>query len=240
MMEICNGKSKRMISLLARESTLALLLGMRPGGWMTAAELAVKSGIEPRYLLRTLNELAQMGVLEADEGAQQCFRLREPVVTLSLDLREIPPGPGYILDVVRFYLVLLTNIGERCKEIGGNSLQDEALDAIALKRSALPDRERVLLSCLRKGIDHRGCISALEHRILAGELGDSDLGWVRRVYLDALQAVMGNVLARLDDSTGKLLLRLSLRDLLRDGGDIVRRFALLEGIPDKYLKQVDG
>jgi len=240
MMEICNGKSKRMISLLARESTLALLRGMRPGGWKTARELSVQSGIEPQYLVRTLNELADMGVLDAGEGAEPVFRLREPKVTLSLDLREIPPGPGYILDVVRFYLVLLTNIVERCKEIGGTSLQDEALDAIALERAALQDGERVLLACLRKGIDHRGCLSGLEHRILAGEFKDSDLGWVRRVYLDTLQAVMRGVLARLDDSTGKLLLRLSARQLLRDGEDLVRRFELLEGIPDKYLKQVDG
>ena len=238
MMEICNGKSKRMINLLARESTLALLREMRPGGWRTVTELAGASGIEPEYLGRTLAELTEMGVLDAREDTEPGYRLREPRITLCLDLREMPPGPGYILDVVRFYLVLLTNILERCKEVGGTSLQDEALDAIALVRASLPDGERGLLYCLRKGIEPRGCLSALENRILAGELGDNDLGWVRQIYLRTLGTVMDRVLGDMDDSTGKLLLRLSARQLLREGEDLVRRFALLEGVPERYLKQV--
>lgn len=238
MMEICNGKSKRMINLLARESTIALLREMRPGGWRTLAELAMASGIEPEYLGRTLGELTDMGVLEARQDAEPVYRLREPRITLCLDLREMPPGPGYILDVVRFYLILLANIIDRCKEVGGRSLQDEALDAIALLRASLPDSERSLLYCLRKGIEPRGCLSALENRILAGELDDTDLGRVRKIYLRTLRAVMDRVLGGLDDSAGKLLFRLSARELLLDGEDLVRRFALLEGVPERFLKQV--
>jgi hypothetical protein len=238
MMEICNGKSKRMIGLLARESTIALLRGMRPGGWLSSSELAALTGIEPRYLRRTLDELALMGILEATTAEPPAFRLKEPKLTLSLDLREIPPGPGYILDVVRFYIVLLTNIVGRCRETGGPALQDEALDAVAAARAALPDRERPLLACLRRGIDPRGCIAALEHRILAGELDDSDLGWVRDAYLGALRAVLDRVLSRLDDSTGRLLVRLSARQLLQEGEDLAGRFRLLEGIPEIYLRQV--
>ena len=238
MMEICNGKSKRMISLLARESTIALLREMRPGGWRTPGELAAGSGIEPDYLRKTLSELAQMGVLDARELPEPGYRLLQPRITLCLDLREIPPGPGYVLDVVRFYTMLLSNILERCKEVGGRPLQEEAQDVIALERASLSDERRVLLNCFRHGIDSRGCLSALENRILAGELNDSDMGWVRGEYLKTIRSVMKMVLARLDDSAGKLLMRLATRQILLDGGELVARFALLEGVPERYLKQV--
>ena len=238
MMEICNGRSKRMISILARESTIALLREMRPGGWRTLGELAAASGIEPDYLRKTLSELVEMGVLDGRKFPEPGYRLLQPRITLSLDLREIPPGPGYILDVVRFYMVLLSNIIERCKEMGGMPLQEKALDAIAWARASLSDEKRVLLNCFRHGIDSRGCLSALENRILAGELKDPDMGWVRDAYLLTLRSVMERVLAHLDDSAGKLMLRLATRQILREGEELVSRFALLEGIPERYLKQV--
>ena len=239
MMEINNGKSKRMISLLARESTLALLRDMRPGGWCTLDELAGASAIEPGYLRRILEELIEIGVLEgAGAAGGPRYRLLQPRITLNLDLRELPPGPGYILDVVRFYLVLLSNLIERCKEAGGPALHAEALVSIAYVRSQLPEADKGLLYCLRQGIERSSCMAALEDRILAGELTDTDLGRVRQIYLLALRTLVDRLLARVDDSTGKLVLRLAARELLVQGDELVQRFDLLEGIPEKYLKQV--
>ena len=239
MMEINNGKSKRMISLLARESTLAVLRDMRPGGWCTLGELAGTSAIEPGYLRRVLEELVEMGVLEGSgAGGGPRYRLLQPRITLSLDLRELPPGPGYILDVVRFYFVLLSNLIERCREAGGPALHTEALNSIALVRERLPDSDKGLLFCLRQGIERSACMAALEDRILAGDLTDADLGRVRQIYLSALRALVEGLLARVDESTGKLVLRLSARELLVQGDELVHRFDLLEGIPENYLKQV--
>jgi hypothetical protein len=228
-----------MISLLARESTLAVLRNMRPGGWCTLDELAGASAIEPGHLHRILEELTEMGVLEGsgDDGGAR-YRLLQPRITLNLDLRELPPGPGYILDVVRFYLVLLSNLVERCKEAGGPALHAEALVSIAYVRAQLPDADKGLLHCLRRGIQRGQCMAALEDRIQAGELTDADIGRVRRIYLTALRTLVDRLLARVDDSTGKLLLRLAARELLVQGDELVHRFDLLEGIPEKYLKQV--
>ena len=239
MLEIRNGRTKRMIALLAQESTLELLRALRPGGWYSLEELAGAVALDKELLRGRLRALEELGIVSSHEEGTVRFRLCNPRIRLEMDLRELPPGPGYILDVVRFYLRLLTNILDRCREVGGSSLQDDAREAIARMRLSLPDRERALLVCLREGTDLGGCLRALENRILAGELTDADLEWVRATYLATLRSVMDRLGALVDDSLGKLLFRLASRDLIREGADLAGRFSLLEGIPEKYLKQVE-
>jgi hypothetical protein len=239
MMEIRNGKTKRMIALLAQDSTLSLLQAMRNGGWLASAELEPASGLEHHELVSRLETLVSLGVVGTrDCGARQ-WRLLQPRISLEVDLLSLPPGPGYILDVVRFYIRLLSNILDRCSEVGGARLRSAVWDSLTAHRLSLPDRERELLRCLRRGTQPEPCLRALENRILAGELRDADLEWVRATYLSALKAVADRLKALADDSAGKLIFRLSARELLVEGAGIAGRFALLEGIPEAYLKQVE-
>jgi hypothetical protein len=239
MMEIRNGKTKRMIALLAQDSTLSLLQAMRGGSWLSSAELEGACGLERNELVSRLESLLSLGVVGArDCGARQ-WRLLQPKISLEVDLLSLPPGPGYILDVVRFYIRLLSNILDRCSEVGGPRLRAAVWDSLSAFRLSLPDRERELLRCLRRGTELEPCLRALENRILAGELRDSDLEWVRATYLSALMAVADRLKALADSSAGKLIFRLSARELLREGGGLAGRFGLLEGIPEALLKQVE-
>lgn len=239
MMEIRNGKTKRMIALLSQDSTLSLLQAMRNGGWTTTAELEPPSGLERSELVCRLDELASLGVVGTRDAGVRRWKLLEPRISLEVDLLSLPPGPGYILDVVRFYMNMLSNILGRCAEAGGPRLRSSVLDTLTGYRLSLPDRRRLLLQCLRRGTDAGPCLAALENRILAGELTDADLGWVRATYIAALRAVADRLKELVDDSTGKLIFRLSSRELGREGADLAGRFALLEGIPETYLKQVE-
>lgn len=239
MMEIRNGKTKRMIALLAQDSTLSLLQAMRSGKWLSSAELEAAVGLDRETLVSRLEALVSLGIVGTRDECIRHWRLLQPRISLEVDLLSLPPGPGYILDVVRFYLRLLSNILDRCSEVGGRALRASLLDAITLLRLSLPDRERCLLSCLRTGTEFGPCLRALENRILAGELQDNDLDRVRATYLAALTAVAERIKVLVDDSQGKLIFRLACRDLLREGGDLAERFALLEGIPKTYLKQVE-
>ena len=239
MMEIRNGKTKRMIAQLAQDSTLSLLQAMRAGRWQDSAELEAAVGLDRVSLVSRLEALASLGIVGTRDAGVRHWKLLQPRISLEVDLLSLPPGPGYILDVVRFYLRLLSNILDRCSEVGGRALRASLLDAITLLRLSLPDRERCLLSCLRTGIEFGPCLHALENRILGGELRDSDLSWVRPTYIAALTAVTERIKGNVDDSSGKLIFRLAARDLLREGADLAERFALLEGIPQTYLKQVE-
>jgi len=239
MMEIRNGKTKRMIALLAKDRTLSLLQAMRSGNWLSSTELELAVGLEREELVFRLEELVSVGVVSTRDGDVRRWKLVQPRISLEVDLLSLPPGPGYILDVVRFYLRLLGNILGRCSEVGGRRLRQSALDALTQLRHSLPDRERLLLQCLREGTELRPCLDALEKRILAGELTDGDLARVRAIYLAALRAVADRLKGIVDDSACKLIFRLAARDLLRDGAELAGRFALLEGIPQTYLKQVE-
>jgi hypothetical protein len=239
MMEIRNGKTKRMIALLAQDSTLSLLQAMRAGSWLTSTELEMAVGLEREALVLRLEALVSMGVVGTRDDGVRRWKLLQPKISLEVDLLTLPPGPGYILDVVRFYLRLLSNILGRCSEVGGRDLRAAALDAITQARLSVPDRERALLQCLREGTELGPCLHALENRILAGELTDGDLDRVRATYIAALRAVADRLKGLVDDSAGKLIFRLAARDLLREGNELAERFALLEGIPLTYLKQVE-
>jgi len=239
MMEIRNGRTKRMIALLAQDSTLALLQAMRGGGWMPSAELEGPSGLAREELVSRLESLVSLGVVGTRDDGARLWRLLQPRISLEVDLVSLPPGPGYILDVVRFYIRLLSNILDRCTEAGGRRLRDAVWASLSQFRLSLPDRERLLLRCLREGTELRPCLDALENRILAGELTDNDLERVRATYLAALVAVAARLKALVDDSAGKLIFRLAARELLREGGELAGRFALLQGIPEAYLKQVE-
>jgi hypothetical protein len=239
MMEIRNGKTKRMIALLAQDSTLSLLQAMRSGSWLSSAELESSVGLEREALVLRLEALVSLGVVGTRDDGVRRWKLLQPRISLEVDLLSLPPGPGYILDVVRFYLNLLSNILGRCSEVGGARLREAALDAITQLRLSLPDRERALLQCLRPGTGFGPCLHALENRILAGELTDGDLAWVRAAYVAALRAVADRLKVEVDDSAAKLIFRLAARELLRDGAELAERFALLEGIPPTYLKQVE-
>lgn len=239
MMEIRNGRTKRMIGLLAQDSTLSLLQGMRGGGWFSSAELEGPAGLERQELVSRLESLVSLGVVGTSDDGVRRWRLLQPRISLEVDLLTLPPGPGYILDVVRFYIRLLSNILGRCSEVGGTRLRSAVLESLTRFRLSLPDRERLLLHCLRRGTDLGPCLNALENRILAGELTDGDLGWVRATYLAALGAAADRLKALVDDSAGKLIFRLAARELLREGGELAERFALLQGIPKTYLKQVE-
>ncbi len=239
MMEIRNGKTKRMIALLSQDSTLSLLQAMRNGGWATSAELEAASGLARAELVSRLEELTALGVVGTRDAGVRIWRLLQPRISLEVDLLTLPPGPGYILDVVRFYIQLLTNITDRCSEVGGALLRSSALDTLTDFRLSLADRERVLLQCLRRGTEPGPCLAALENRILAGELADRDLAWVRATYIAALRALADRLKGCVDDSACKLIFRLSSRELLRECAALAERFALLEGFPQAYLKQVD-
>jgi len=239
MMEIRNGKTKRMIGLLAQDSTLALLQAMRAGRWLSSAELEAAVGLDRQTLVSLLEALVSLGIVGTRDAGVRHWKLLQPRISLEVDLRKLPPGPGYVLDVVRFYLRLLSNILGRCREVGGLGLQAAAFDTISQVRLSVTDRERALLACLRDGMDFGPCLRALENRILAGELRDSDLDWVRATYLTALCAVADRLKSIVDDSAGKLIFRLAARELLREGGELAERFALLDGIPQTYLKQVE-
>lgn len=239
MMEIRNGKTKRMIALLAQDSTLSLLQAMRGQSWLGTEELESSVGLEREALVARLEALVSLGVVGTRDGGVRRWKLLQPRISLEVDLLTLPPGPGYILDVVRFYIRLLSGILGRCSEVGGPRLRAAVWDSLTQFRLSLPDRERDLLRCLRQGTELQPCLNALENRILAGGLTDADLGWVRATYIAALRAVADRLKALADDSAGKLIFRLSARELLREGGELAGRFALLEGIPETYLKQVE-
>lgn len=239
MMEIRNGKTKRMIALLAQDSTLSLLQAMRATTWLSSAELQDAVGLEREELVLRLEALVSLGVVGTRDDGVRRWKLLQPRISLEVDLLSLPPGPGYILDVVRFYLRLLSNILARCSEVGGRGLRAAALDAIMQLRLAVPDQERALLWCLCNGIEFGPCLQDLENRILAGELRDSDLPWVRSTYIAALRAVADRLKGLVDDSAGKLIFRLAARDILHEGAELAGRFALLEGIPETFLKQVE-
>ncbi|MBM4249797.1 MAG: hypothetical protein FJ149_10285 [Euryarchaeota archaeon] len=239
MIEIRNGSQKRMIALLAQESTLDLLRAMGNGEWRSAGELSAAVPLDPELIGARLSALSELGVVRGRDDEVRRYRLARPVIRIDLDLRSVPPGPGYILDVVRFYVRLLANLLDRSHEAGGRPLRSAALQSIRLVRCSLPEEERFLLSCNQDGVETGPCLRSLERRIMAGELTDADLPRVREAFLRALGAVGDGLKGFVDDSTVKLVFRLAARELLRDGSGLAVRFGLLEGIPHSYLKQVE-
>jgi hypothetical protein len=238
MIEINNGKTKKLMGLLAQDETLAIMRAMRTARWYTAAELSEFARMPPLSAEQKLCELSELGIMERAEGQPVKYKLLHRRIQLNVDVREIPPGPGYILDVVRFYNHLLTCILDRTREAGGEPASEKLLSTFARVRSALPERERQLLMCVGTSVDFMPCLERLEMRIMEGKMSDDDVCWVRKTYLRTLQAIIEMLESTLDETMAKLVFRLAAREPIMESRDLVTKFALLDAIPENYVRLV--
>ena len=238
MIEINNGKTKKLMGLLAQDETLAIMRAMRTARWYTAAELSDLARMPSPSAELKLHELSELGIMERVEGPPVRFKLLHRRIQLNVDVREIPPGPGYILDVVRFYNHLLNGILYRTLEAGGEPASEELFATFARVRSSLPEKERQLVMCVGTSVDFLPCLERLEMKIMEGNLSDGDVGWVRDAYLRTLHAIIEMLESTLDETLVKLVFRLAVREPIMESGDLVTKFSLLEAIPENYIRLV--
>ena len=97
MIEIRNGKTKRMIALLAQDSTLSLLQAMRGGSWLSCAELEPAVHLESEVLVSRLEALVSLGVVRTREddvrrwrGLFQRLQISGPALLVSLIIALSP------------------------------------------------------------------------------------------------------------------------------------------------------
>jgi hypothetical protein len=161
-------------------------------------------------------------------------RLLLPTEELLCDDRAAPP----VQEIQRFYRTFLSGLLERHPDVKGVQLRAEVCMAVEEARVNLTCEEA---SCLPEplSLSEPGRLSdASELALAQGGAGGPDIEIIRRAYLAVLQRILARLSARVDPTIVKLVFRLAARKALKGDPDIVEKHSLLEGIAEKYLRQV--
>jgi hypothetical protein len=160
---------------------------------------------------------------------------RQPKSIESVPAQQTVPDDTTVREVAQFYIVFLWSVAKRQEDIRGLKLQDSISEAVDSLICSLPENEQWILP--DDWLRPEEYLSSIYDRLASGNV--PALENVKNIYIRVLHELRMRLEQHLDGSTVKLLFRLAARDTMREREQFARKYSLLEGIPESYLKQLN-
>src|SRR5467141_4854902 len=115
---------QRVVELLSREHSLAILRSLRDGSWHLSSEVARVLDIHITTASKFLQRFAELGLLERRPHDSRTFeyRLRSPHLRFEVNLED---EAGPLREVIDFYVAYFHSLFERIRYVGTPAIEIE-------------------------------------------------------------------------------------------------------------------
>ena len=235
-------RQEEVLCALAKQNTIPILREMNKNGWYSLEHLADRLSMDTRILERDLTALQRIKLVERRFNNCGANRWEYKLIRdlPEIDLQALLEKESHAHDALRFYNRLVFGILVKAAEFD-RSLHRRLLEATQSTRCENP-RGLQLLSTLDAEGGYDSTMMRLSGLLGSGLFDGIDeqktMSAVKNAYLAVVHSLIEVLNDHVEQGVAKLILRTSSRDVLIDGGWLVERFDLLQGVPTTYFKQV--
>jgi len=235
-------RQEEVLCALAKQNTIPILREMNKNGWYSLENLADRLSMDTHVLERDLMTLQKIRLIERrfNNGGANRWEYKLIRDLPEIDIQALLEKESHAHDALRFYNRLVFGILGKAAEFD-RSLHRRLLEATRSTRC-----ENLLGLRLLSTLDVEGgydiTMVRLSELLGSGLFDGIDeqkaMYAVKNAYLAVIHSLIEVLNDHVDQGVAKLILRTSSRDMLIDGGWLVEKFALLQGVPTTYFRQV--